>query len=645
MLSNGKLPYLLIVAAVVLVAFGHWTHYASSPLGRFPVLDARENLAWAERILAGDLPGESFYRALGYPAVLAVLDAATGALSLAIVASGFGLVLHFLNAWLVALIARKVWRDCLAGWLAGACYGLYPVSLYFAVQLFDVTLGISLFLGAILATVWGGREERSLSQPAVCEVAAGLLMGLAVLVRPHFLLPALARPIWMLAGGSIATACHSVARCFSPRRRSHRAALAGPGTKATRHGILRCGFWPAAWVALPLIGILLVQGLLNLALGGEFRVLPWQGAYNLYAANKAGADGRYFEQSVYFDELPKGANPTRRESELLYALETGAEPPYSIDEMNIYWRAKTVYEVLEDPFGWLALLGRKAVYLFNDWEQYNNLTYAFHKERSPWLNWNPLGWGVLLVFGGVGWLAGPRDSRWRSNHLMLLFLFAAYGAGVVLFFASARFRLPLVPLLAIGLGGLIPLGRELWRKRDPRLAIGVAALALALSVLTFPNWLNARDTSTFLQDHILLATAAMEAGNDRLALEQAENALARDPSRPDAIRLAMAARFNLLLMGKFPAEPEQWQRLRKLHERLPGTDRVSDFIGATALWQTGDRQAALEAWKALLKVHGQAAASSAKALQAVGAAKFFPRDDPEIKRLRHLLLGDQLPTS
>jgi hypothetical protein len=44
-------------------------------------------------------------------------------------------------------------------------------------------------------------------------------------------------------------------------------------------------------------------------------------------------------------------------------------------------------------------MARKAYALLNNWEQYNNKTYAFHKALSPWLSWNPLCWGLLLVLG------------------------------------------------------------------------------------------------------------------------------------------------------------------------------------------------------------------------------------------------------
>ena len=47
------------------------------------------------------------------------------------------------------------------------------------------------------------------------------------------------------------------------------------------------------------IGPLLVLGAFgafNYVIAGDFRVTPWQGAYNLWAANRPGAHGRYFDE-------------------------------------------------------------------------------------------------------------------------------------------------------------------------------------------------------------------------------------------------------------------------------------------------------------------------------------------------------------
>ncbi len=60
-------------------------------------------------------------------------------------------------------------------------------------------------------------------------------------------------------------------------------------------------------------------------------------------------------------------------------------------------------------------MAHKAYALLNNWEQYNNKTFEFHKERLPWLRWNPLCWGMLLVLGVVGaarlGAESPREAR------------------------------------------------------------------------------------------------------------------------------------------------------------------------------------------------------------------------------------------
>src|SRR6185436_20590342 len=64
----------LIPALVALgYAFGHLLWYRDTPLGSGPVLDEQENLAFAEGIARGNLPPEPFYRAAGYPLMLASL--------------------------------------------------------------------------------------------------------------------------------------------------------------------------------------------------------------------------------------------------------------------------------------------------------------------------------------------------------------------------------------------------------------------------------------------------------------------------------------------------------------------------------------------------------------------------------------------
>ncbi|MSU46551.1 MAG: hypothetical protein EXS42_05375 [Lacunisphaera sp.] len=203
-------------------------------------------------------------------------------------------------------------------------------------------------------------------------------------------------------------------------------------------------------LALAAGGLLwLAEGLWQWRVSGEFRLLPWQGAYNLWAANKPGANGRYYAQTMWFEAPARGAqeNPARRESLLLYQQATADTGPLRIDPFNRYWRQRLFVEIRAHPAAWLKLELRKAYYMANNHEQYNNKTYSFHQARSPWLRFNPLGWGVLLLGGTLGIIALGRSRPPLRDAVLLLA--GAVAAGLFLFYVSARFRLPLAALLCV----------------------------------------------------------------------------------------------------------------------------------------------------------------------------------------------------
>ena len=54
-------------------------------------------------------------------------------------------------------------------------------------------------------------------------------------------------------------------------------------------------------------------------------------------------------------------------------------------------------------------------------------------------------WGITMAFAAVGVLAGLRDKD--LNMILLYFLLLAFVAGVIIFYGSPRFRLPLEPFL------------------------------------------------------------------------------------------------------------------------------------------------------------------------------------------------------
>lgn len=545
-----------VLLATILFTVAYLPAYWATPLGQAPQVDAKENLALAEQIASGEVPREPMYRAMLYPWLLShFLNVGVPPEWMPFVASLFGAFCHIAATVFTALLAARLWSSSRAGLLGGLLYGLNPVAVYFAAIPFDITLGIAFFLGALWFLT-------SVKRPFPAALTGGTFLALAVMARPHFLPVALLAPLLFR------------------------------GMRGEWKRFQGAAF--AVWI--PTVAALLLFGLINRGLSDEFRVLPWQGAFNLYSSNKSGADGRFHVQTLFLTEIEPHENPTRLESELLYGERTGKAPPFSVDEMNAHWRQATLRSVREDFTGWIALKIRKGYFLLNNWEQYNNLTYAYHQRENALLRFNPIGWGVLLL-GAVGGIviAFVRREPWCRG---LLLTAAIYAAGVCLFIVSARFRLPLAPLLCVFAAGTVYAVPVIFKSAIPKRVILFCGLVGAAGILTFSRFANVADTATFIQDESLIANAAAELGQDLKACRFASRVLERRPDRSDALRIFLISYFNLRLMDD-PGWREfgDWEQHRERLEQVPVDDSVMQFIAGGYRWQFEERDAAVRLWE------------------------------------------------
>jgi len=604
MSTRASFYSIIVVLGCCAYISGFAVEFMLDPLGRSPVLDANENLAWAGLIADGQLPDEPLYRALLYPWVLSLFHV-EGAL-LAQFATLFGVFCHCVNALLVAVLAGRLWRQRAAAWFSGILYALYPVSMYFSVQVLDMTFAMTLFLTGLFCVVKGS-ESMSLRSQWGNHIAAGLLLGLSVLARPNFLLPLFCVPLAPFI-------------------------LQVDVKSQWRRSLLPLCILLVAML-LPLLG----QGFYNYSESGDFRVLPWQGGYNLLTANKAEANGKYFKQSVRFDEIPSGKNPNRLESEYLYRSAMGSEVDLDVDAMNHHWRQELLRDIAGNPLRWFGLMGRKVVYLLNDWEQYNNLTYAYHKQRFSFLQYNPLGWGVLLIGAASGcWL-----FRASLNGRLLFFMggvFALYAAGFLLFYASARFRLPLVPFLAIGCGGVTQLRVVQLTAMRGKLGVLLAVFLIGMGVLVYGDWFEARDRSSFIQDELLLASASARVMEDAAALKYAQAVLVRDPLRREAQMIQTTSLYNLWLTAESAKlRANYWQQLGVALDDTKEQDATMIFISGVYAWRSGEPDRALSVWRSGTDTFGTAAHSCAQALLLVCENNSASQQTSGLERLRAIL--------
>ncbi|HVU38771.1 MAG TPA: hypothetical protein VHC95_10585 [Opitutales bacterium] len=587
-----------LAIAVLLYGVAYFLWYLTTPLGQAPQLDADENLVLAQKVAAGALAHEPFYRAMLYPALLALpLKLGMSADKLPALASLFGLLGHFLITLGVARLAQRLWvgpHAQAASCLAAALWGLNPVALYYSVQVLDTVPSLALAVWALVIWARPGTKPRD-------AMLGGILLGLAVAARPHFL------PLIF----------------FAPLLRSWFAAR----WKPQRPDLFA---WAGALV------VLLLLGGVQKWWGGEFVILPAQGPYNFYAANRPDANGRYYAQKIFFDEIAPGENPARKESEILYARLTG-QPADPQPVMNEFWSQDAIRNIIGDPAAWLKLEFEKLYYLLNDYDQYNNQTYAWHRQNSPLLRWNYLGWGMLFVLA-----AGILALRGRGEGSMpvefncpivagVMLVFCVYSAGVLLYYASGRFRLPLLPLLGVLAGGWMAIPH--WSAFSRRQILATPLALIFAAALTFSNFFAARDDSTFIQDELLAANAAAQIGDDAAAIRYASMALQRDPARPDARRILIISNYDFSLQAGDDSLAA-WQDALKNLQGLPINDPALSVCAGTTYWKTGDRATALKIWVDGAQRFGPAstpaqALAAAHALGAIDGAS-FPAPDPQL---------------
>jgi tetratricopeptide (TPR) repeat protein len=261
-------------------------------------------------------------------------------------------------------------------------------------------------------------------------LGAGLLIGLAALARPNFLLLA---PVGAL-----------LALLASPERRPARALLVLAG-------------------ALLLVAPVTVR---NRIVSGEWIPLSYQAGLNLWIGNNPDADGMSAT-------LPGFSSWRNEDVEALLARDLGRRPTPS--EQDAHFRALALDYLATRPGDALAGFARKTWLFLQAYEIRNNRDLYALRERNALLRLPLPDWGWILPLALVGAVAARR----RARELVPTYAYAlTMAAGTILFFVCARYRLPAWPaflvLAGAGVEALVGAGRSV----PARAAAAVAVVAL-----------------------------------------------------------------------------------------------------------------------------------------------------------------------
>lgn len=589
-----------IVAAVALAlrAFYAWL-YHDSPFFHVPVVDASTFHLWAEAIRQHRefLPGVYFKPPL-YPHVLAAVYNVFGPRPEPMYA--LQALLGAGTCVLVLGLGRQIFSPRV-GLLGGLTCALLPVLPFLEFQLVAEPLTTFLTTAALLILV--AHEPRPARAGAV-----GLLLGIAALGRPNLLIlaPVLAWWVWRRRGRALGPAV---------------ALLVAAGI----------GILPAT--------------LHNLSAGKLVLVSANAGA-NLWTGVRPGADGvSAIPIGIQWDDLQ------------LQAEQAGVR---GVAEADAWLMRRSFAAMTAEPLRALGLTARRTLLLVNAHEGRNNIGADYLARTQGVIvlqRWWPGFWLVaplaLLGLAAVlrpRWFAAPRPS---PEVVVLLLALAALAVAVVPFFVNARFRQPMLPLLApLAAHGLL-VGVAAVRERG-RPALFAGALLLTSLVVVNVDWFDLDRPGADAIDELNLAgilargydghpadldavfahlgTAAkldpddpdvperwglylQGAASDQLALAERAGRAGRDVSGPaDAARrnLEQALQLHRRAITLFPRSFGSYGSVGNAHVMLgqlfvdetSGALAAGDTVAARALGVAAASQleAGVQAWQAALQL-------------------------------------------
>jgi 4-amino-4-deoxy-L-arabinose transferase-like glycosyltransferase len=593
-------PTLFLVAAALVFRLVYWLLASGSLFLQTPVVDGSFFDIWARTLADGRVfQTATFFKPPLYPYLLSWFYKTGFSMTAVLVLQmlvGVGTVV------LTHAVGRLVFSPRIA--FAGALVtALLPILPFFETQLLAETWTTALTLGSLLLVLRvvvgrAGSVGRTL-------FLAGLLMGCAALGRPNLMLLIVAVAVWLWWQGR--------------RGRLH----AGRPVRMGSIGLLAAGFLLAVSPAT-----------LNNLKYGEFSLISANLGANLVAGNSDQADGvSAIPVGVLWDDLQ------------LQTRQAGRALP---GQASRYLMGQALDWAVAHPGRTLALLGKKILLMVNAQEGRNNINPTwFAREEGVILlaRWWPATWLILpLAILGITFY-----RRWKAAGSLLVWVILVQAVAVLPFFVNARFRQPLLPLLALLAVASGAVLLEMWKARDRRGLTWRVGLLVVLVVVVNGDWFGLSGESWLARDWfnqgLIHSRPYADRKPDPAEAERCfRRAVALGPGEVDfneRLGAFLLVRAQPLVNAATQAEAKQdWARVagavarsepvlreareyhRKAVEIFPRSYRSWTNLGVSAKW-LGDGQAALA--RALVARQDKASARTS-ALAALEYYKYSVED-------------------
>jgi len=450
----------------------------------------------------GVLERVPFYRAPAYPYFLGLIYAIFG--------HGYyiprliGIIIGSLSCVLIFLAGRELFSHKI-GLLSALLACFYGMFLYFDSMLLTVYLEIFFCL---LGMFWLLKWLKNRTSTTI--TISGLFWGLATITRPNFLVFV---PIF--AGYVLITSKQESLK-----------------KRLTPIGLFITGMLPAVLTVM----------IINVCIGKDSVLLAWNGGINFYLGNNPSANG----WSATSPELDATWWGGYTDAIIIAEKEVGHRLLPS--QVSNYWFNRGMNYIFSNPFAWASLTLRKIYLLFNSFELSNNQSIQQFEKFSPLFRIPILNFGFVLAFAIWGLICSIRKKTTRLVQLFLLF----YAFAIVIFFVTARYRMPLVPFLMIFASYCVFWIVQKVKERKKKQIVLTISIVAAMIFFVNTDFYGTR----FIYHsniHISLGNRYFASGDYSNAVNEYKEALTYDPDNTDA----MNALGNSYMMLGRPYDAEE----------------------------------------------------------------------------------------
>lgn len=363
-------------------------------------------------------------------------------------------------------------------------------------------------------------------------------------------------------------------------------------------------------------------------------VLPAHSGINFYIGNNPEADGTFYPPL----QMRSSQLGLLHDSRLIAEQRLGKS--LTDHDVNRFWFHQGMEFIVEHPMAFLTLLGRKLLIVLNGYEPPDLEDFYFAKRQMPLLGLPLPSFYLIAPLGLLGWMLTRRDEK---SSLLRLFILG-YGLSNLLYFVTARYRLPALPYLTILASWSLSWLATKVAERNPRKLVWPGCALIGLVVLTSLRLFR----HDFAYAYLNLSVRYADTNDLAHATETALEAIRINPRLPDAHfnlgviayrqgRIEEARERFLTAWRLRPRYYEAAYNLGLLAEETGQLDEAIRFYGAALALNPSDEQVHVNVGCAYLKANALALAHEAFDT----AKRLHPSLDETLRELERSRCGQE----